>query len=186
VRCADRFPEPLNPGASNGPALRHAVTLLLALLASGCSAPPDGAASSATTSGPGAAASSRGSAAGGVAAKAPPRRAAKPSTDWDDYRQRAAERIVVMNPEGTYSGPVPEPLLAIPVLAIELNADGSVHRIRVLRPPGQALDTVQLAMAAVRRAAPFAPVSHLPRPWTFTETFLFNEQRRFKPRSLDV
>ena len=68
----------------------------------------------------------------------------------------------------------------------ELNADGSVQRIQVLRQPGQALDTVQLAIAAVRRAAPFAPVAQLPRPWVFTETFLFNAQRRFKPRSLDT
>ena len=91
-----------------------------------------------------------------------------------------------MNPEHTYDGPVPEPLLAIPVLEIELNGDGSVRRIQVLRQPGQALDTVPLAIAAVRRASPFASVSHLPRPWVFTETFLFNEQRRFKPRSLDT
>jgi hypothetical protein len=124
-------------------------------------------------------------AAAGAPAKGPPRRVAKPGTDWDDYRRQAAERIVAMNPEGSYGGPVPEPLLAIPVLEIELNADGSVRRIEVLRQPGQALDTVQLAIAAVRRAAPFAPVAQLPRPWVFTETFLFNAQRRFKPRSLD-
>jgi hypothetical protein len=37
----------------------------------------------------------------------------------------------------------------------------------------------------VRRAAPFGDVSHLPRPWKFTETFLFNDDRHFKPRSLD-
>ncbi len=105
---------------------------------------------------------------------------------WDDYRLRAAERIVAANPQATYSGPVPEPLLAIPVLEIELNGDGSVRGIQVLRQPSQALDTVQLAMAAVRRAAPFAPVLHLSRPWAFTETFLFDGQRRFKPRSLDA
>lgn len=91
-----------------------------------------------------------------------------------------------MNPDGTYGGTSPEPLLAIPVLEIELDGDGSVRRIRVLRQPGQARDTVQLAIAAVRRAAPFAPVSHLPRPWAFTETFLFDGQRQFKPRSLDL
>ena len=93
--------------------------------------------------------------------------------------------MLALNPEAIYLGPVPEPLLAIPVLEIELNADGSVRRIQVLRRPGQAVDTVQLAMAAVQRAAPFGPVAHLPRPWRFTETFLFDAQRRFKPRTLD-
>jgi hypothetical protein len=94
--------------------------------------------------------------------------------------------MLAANPDGSYDGPVPEPLLAIPVLEIELDADGGVRRIQVLRQPGQALDTVQLAIAAVRRAAPFGPVSQLPRPWKFTETFLFDGQRRFKPRSLDT
>jgi hypothetical protein len=80
---------------------------------------------------------------------------------------------------------VPDVLLAIPVLEIELNADGSVRRIEVLRKPGQAPDTVKLAVDAVRRAAPFGDVSRLPRPWKFAETFLFNDERKFKPRTLD-
>ncbi|MDO9286250.1 MAG: hypothetical protein Q7U26_15245 [Aquabacterium sp.] len=106
--------------------------------------------------------------------------------DWDDYRQQAARRLVAINHATSYDGPVPEPLLAIPVLEIELNGDGSVRRIHVMRKPTQALDTVQLAIAAVQRAAPFGSVTHLPRPWKFTETFLFDEQRRFKPRTLDL
>jgi outer membrane biosynthesis protein TonB len=126
---------------------------------------------------------------------APPARATRPATapppwrharDWDDYRHQAALRILALNPDGTYTGPVHQPALAIPVLEVELNRDGSVRRIQVLRRPGQAVDTVQLAIAAVQRAAPFGPVAHLPRPWRFTETFLFDNQRRFKPRTLDL
>ncbi len=112
-----------------------------------------------------------------------PQRAAR---HWADFQLLAAQRLVDANPAGTYGGPVPEPLLAIPVLEIELNSDGSVRRITVKRQPRQALDTVQLAIAAVQRAAPFGSVSHLPRPWKFTEVFLFDEQRRFKPRTLDL
>ncbi len=82
-------------------------------------------------------------------------------------------------------GVPPEPLLAIPVLEVELNGDGSVRRVSVMRQPSQAKDTVQLAINAVQRAAPYGDVSHLPRPWRFTETFLFDDQRRFKPRTLD-
>jgi hypothetical protein len=81
---------------------------------------------------------------------------------------------------------VPEPLLAIPVLEVELNADGSVRRVKVLRiPKTSAQDTVDMAIAAVHRAAPFGDVSRLPRPWVFTESFLYDDARRFKPRSLD-
>lgn len=93
--------------------------------------------------------------------------------------------MVAANPARTYTGDVIEPLLAIPVLEIELNRDGSIHRILILREPSQAKDTTPLAVAAVRRAAPFGDVSRLPKPWRFTETFLFNDDRKFKPRSLE-
>ena len=104
---------------------------------------------------------------------------------WDDYRVEVGRRIIAANPNGTYTGLVPEPLLAIPVLEIDLNRDGSVRNIRVQREPSQATDTVQLAIDAVRRAAPFGDVSHLPQPWRVSEVFLFREDRKFKPRSLD-
>ena len=104
---------------------------------------------------------------------------------WDDYRANVGRRIIAANPNGTYTGLVPEPLLAIPVLEIDLNRDGSVRNVRVQRSPSQAEDTVQLAIDAVRRAGPFGDVSHLPQPWRISEVFLFRDDRKFKPRSLD-
>ena len=108
-----------------------------------------------------------------------------PVRNWNELRHQAALRMVVANPAGTYTDEVVEPLLAIPVLEIELNRDGSINRILVLREPGQAKDTTALAIAAVRRAAPFGNIGRLPKPWRFTETFLFNNDRKFKPRTLD-
>jgi hypothetical protein len=104
---------------------------------------------------------------------------------WVEVRRQAAQRLVAANPDITYMGKVPETLLAIPVLEIELNADGSIRNIEVLRPPRQAKDTVQIAAEAVRRAGPFGNVSKLPKPWKFVETFLFDDSRKFKPRTLD-
>lgn len=104
---------------------------------------------------------------------------------WAELRQQAAERIVAANPDITYVGAAPDPLLAIPVLEIELNGDGSIRRIEVLREPRQAKDTLKIAVDAVRRAAPFGDVSRLPRPWKFAETFLFDDARKFKPRTLE-
>lgn len=99
----------------------------------------------------------------------------------------AAERLVAAHPEETYLSKPPPILLAVPVLLIELKADGHVQRIQVLRYPSDRAnhDTVQLAIDAVRRAAPFGEVKHLRQPWTFTESFLFDDRRRFKPRSLE-
>ncbi len=108
-----------------------------------------------------------------------------PVRSASELHQQAALRMVAANPQLTYMDRPPDVLLAIPVLTIDLNADGSIHRIDVLRPPRQAKDTIQIAIDAVHRAAPFGDVSHLPRPWRITETFLFNDDRRFKPRTLN-
>jgi hypothetical protein len=117
-----------------------------------------------------------------TSARLPP---ATPVSNWSDFRVQAARRIVAANPSGTYMGVPPDMLLAIPVLEVELNSDGSVRKIVYIREPRQAKETLQMAADAVRRAAPFADVSRLPKPWRFTETFLFDEDMKFKPRSLD-
>jgi hypothetical protein len=104
---------------------------------------------------------------------------------WEEFQLQAARRIVAANAGRVYTGPVPEPLLAIPVLEVELNADGGVRAIKVLRTPTQARDTIELAKAAIHRAAPFGAMSRLSRPWKFVEVFLFDDERRFKPRTLD-
>jgi len=106
-------------------------------------------------------------------------------TTHDELRRQAAQRIVAANPERTYMTPSPDVLTAIPVLEVELNGDGSVKHVRVLRYPTQAPESVQIAIDAVKRAAPFGDLRHLPKPWAFTETFLFDDDLRFKPRSLD-
>ena len=108
-----------------------------------------------------------------------------PASNWEEYRTRAAHRLVAANGGRTYLSVPKQPLLAIPVLEVSLHADGSVARIDVMRHPSQARDTTQLAIEAVHRAAPFGDVSRLPKPWKFVETFLFEDDRRFKPMTLD-
>jgi hypothetical protein len=105
--------------------------------------------------------------------------------NWDEFQLQAARRLVTANPGRTYMGEVPDPLLAIPVLEVELTAEGQVRRIKVIRVPTQATDTVQLAIDAVHRAAPYGPMNQLGKPWRFVEVFLFDDDRRFKPRTLD-
>lgn len=104
---------------------------------------------------------------------------------WDEFKKQAAQRMVAANPNITYTGQVPEMCLAIPVLEIELNSDGSIRRIDVMRQPSQAKDTTQIAIDAVRRAAPFGDMKHLKKPWKYAEVFLFDDNRHFKPRTLD-
>lgn len=179
MRCTESQP------AGRWPARRLA-RLSVLLMAAGCTSappPPSAPAPAPVAAAPQPPVSERDAKA---AARPDPLPQPTRARDWNHYRLQAAARIVAANKAASYEGPVPEPLLAIPVLEIELNADGSVRRITVLRKPKQALDTVQLAIDAVHRAAPFGDVRHLPRPWRFSEVFLFNDDRRFKPSSLDL
>lgn len=109
----------------------------------------------------------------------------RPARTIAEYRLQAAARMIAANPKITYTTPAPNPLMAIPVLEIEVNGDGSVRHITVIRVPTQATETVQIAIDAVKRAAPFGDATHLPKPWKFTEVFLFDDDGRFKPRILD-
>jgi len=113
--------------------------------------------------------------------------AAPVARNWDEFKRLAARRMVSASPQGSFMGNSPPILFAIPVLEVELAADGSVRRISVVRLPSnlEAVDTVATAQEAIRRAAPYGDVSRLPKPWKWTEVFLFNEQRQFKPRTLD-
>ncbi|MBC7700745.1 MAG: hypothetical protein H7225_10090 [Massilia sp.] len=107
------------------------------------------------------------------------------SRNWKEVRLQAARRLVAANPDITYMGKPPDLLRAIPVLTFELNADGTIRRVEVMRYPSQDRETVNIAVESMRRAAPFGNVSHLPKPWRFNETFLFNNQHKFKPMTLD-
>nr|WP_279343667.1 hypothetical protein [Variovorax terrae] len=103
---------------------------------------------------------------------------------WDEYRLRAARRILQTSGSEAFAGQLPEVLQAIPVLQVQLNQDGSVRRIDVMRSPQFAPETIEMAANAIRRAAPFGPVAHLPHPWQFNETFLYNDDLKFQIRSL--
>jgi hypothetical protein len=107
----------------------------------------------------------------------------------DELRIRVAKQIVAKNPSLTYTGKVPDILAAIPVLQIELDARGDVKDISVFRAPNpdSPQETIQIAMDAVRRAAPFDMRGMFSAK--FLETFLFKQttdnQLKFKPRSLE-
>lgn len=103
----------------------------------------------------------------------------------EELRRQAAERLVMASPEGSFLTQAPSHVLSVVVLEVEVKADGSVRRVNVLRKPRFAPETLQLAIDAIHRAAPFGDVRRMPEPWKFTETFLFEEDRRFKPLSLN-
>jgi hypothetical protein len=120
--------------------------------------------------------------AGAVSLPAPPA-----ARNWDEFRRQAGRRLVQAHPANTYMGKPPDILFGIPVIETELYVDGTIKSIKVLREPSDpaARDVTQLAVAAIRRAAPYGDMSRMQQPWRWVETFLFNDKRQFKPRSLD-
>ena len=110
----------------------------------------------------------------------------RPARDWDEFKQRAAERVVLANPGKSFSGALPDQLRSIPVLLVELNRDGSVRHVSVLRKPKFSPESQAMAMEAIRRAGPFESVAHLPQPWQYSETFLYNDDLKFQLRTLAV
>ena len=168
MRCIDAHPR-----RAARPGCRASLASTVALALAGCHStmPPAPARSSAP-------------AAPAMPAPASP---ARPARTSDEYLRGIALRLVAANPTRTYATPVPDPVPAILCLEIEVDAAGRVRNITVARRPAFAdmQDTVPIAIEAVRRAAPFGDATHVPRPWKFREYFLFDEDRRFKPRELD-
>ncbi len=104
-----------------------------------------------------------------------------------DFQRMAARRMVDGSPRNSFLGKPPPMMWAVVIVETELNGDGSVRKVSVTRPPANpaAAATAQIAVEAVRRAAPYGDVSRLGNPMRWSEVFLFNEKNQFKPRTLD-
>jgi protein TonB len=89
---------------------------------------------------------------------------AAPARNWEEFKRQAAQRMVQAQPGRSFMGRPPPMMLGIPVLEIELNRDGSVRNVKVIREPAdsRARDTVQLAIDAVAPAPALAVDGGLP------------------------
>jgi hypothetical protein len=103
---------------------------------------------------------------------------------WAEYRRRAAQMIMAANTASVAAGKLQDPLYGIPVVQIQLNPDGSIRNLDFMRQSKVGPETNNLALQAVRRIASFGPVSNLPQPWQFNETFLYNDGLKFQLRTI--
>ena len=110
-----------------------------------------------------------------VAAPALPRAA-----NWAEYRRRAAQMILASNPGASFTGAVPEQWQGIATVSVTVNADGSIRQVELLRSSRVAPHVNEMALTAVRRVGNFGAASHLPQPWQFNETFLYNDDNKFQ------
>jgi hypothetical protein len=103
---------------------------------------------------------------------------------WAEYRRRAAQMIMAANSAAVASGKLQDPLYGIPVVQIQLNPDGTIRNLDFMRQSKVGPETNNLALQAIRRITSFGPVSNLPQPWQFNETFLYNDARKFQLRTI--
>jgi hypothetical protein len=110
-----------------------------------------------------------------------------PARAWEPFKKQAGRRMFAATPDYALKGKLPPMLFGIVILEIEADADGNLRRVAVTRAPANAAaaDTAEIAMEVVRRGAPYGDMSRLPKPWKWSEVFLFDEKRRFRPRSME-
>jgi hypothetical protein len=113
-----------------------------------------------------------------AAAPAAPRLAAVAS--WAEYRRRAAQMIIAANPGASFTGPQPPQWYGIATVTLQFNADGSLRNLDLMRGSSISPEVNAMALEAARRVGNFGPVSNLPQPWQFNETFLYNSNRLFQ------
>lgn len=110
----------------------------------------------------------------------------KPLSPLDEYKQRVATRIVKANAQHVYDGEPPHLLKSVTVVVVTIDAKGNVASSRIMRGNGHR-SLEQLALASVKRAAPFdAPPRQLMRNNVLevTETWLFRHDDKFQIRSI--
>lgn len=110
----------------------------------------------------------------------------KPLSPLDEYKQRMATRITQANATHVYEGAPPHLLKSVTVVVVTIDAKGNVRSSRILRGNGHR-SLEQLALASVKRAAPFeAPPRQLMRnnALEITETWLFRHDDKFQIRSV--
>ncbi|QEI05296.1 hypothetical protein FXN63_05155 [Pigmentiphaga aceris] len=169
---------PLRQPSAVSSAWRTGACLAATLLVAGCSVLPGGG------SGPSAAASSQIAELGPIptAPGVPP-----PDTPAEAWQMQFAQALHDHQASKVFEGIPQNPLYAIIVLEIELDAKGTLRNVRNMRSPPHGAKERDAAIASVRAGGPYPPP---PRQLLkngvakFTETWLFNNDRRFRLRSL--
>jgi len=113
------------------------------------------------------------------------------ATNLAEYRHHVAELLHAANDQGVFAGRPPNPLRAVIVVYVEVNAGGELVRLELYRAPPHSPELVDEVERAWRRLGP-----QLPRPLpqlmngderlAFTQTWLFDYDGRFRLRTLSL
>lgn len=115
----------------------------------------------------------------------PPPAAAVPSgrvshaTSEKAYRQDGARAIYAAYPDSIYKGKLPPLLHAIAVVETEIDANGHVRDVRMIRAPSHAPDVTARVRELIRKASPLPAPARLGTV-KYTETWLVDKSGKFQ------
>lgn len=105
----------------------------------------------------------------------------------DEYKHHVAEQIMRNNASKAFHGTLPPILRTVVVLRITIDRNGDASTVAVQRSRNEAASA--LAVDSVRQSGRFAKPLHLisfpANTLSFSETFLFPDDHRFRLRTLD-
>lgn len=119
----------------------------------------------------------------------PPPAGAASTASLPEYRRLLAEHVHAANADRVYEGRPPNPLRAVIVYQADIDARGQPTSIRLYRSPGSPSLEARV-VESLRRAAPFPPppatLLAFNGRFTMTETWLFDNDGRFRLRTLSL
>ena len=92
-----------------------------------------------------------------------------------DYRKDAARHLYDAYPAHVLKGRVPANVYAVMVTETDVDAQGKVLSVRVLRKPAEASEVTPWVVALIRHAAPLPPLLRMKRA-RYVETWLVDKR----------
>ena len=83
--------------------------------------------------------------------------AASAAEDGTAYRLDAARHVYAAFPSRIHKGKMPPMMYAVMITEADVDAEGQVVNVRVVRPPAAAKEVTPWVVSLIRRAAPFPP-----------------------------
>ncbi len=112
-------------------------------------------------------------------AAAPTNRRVSQATNEKAYRQDAARAIYAAYPDSIYKGKLPPLLYAIAVVETELDANGNVRDVRMLRAPSHAPEVTARVRELIRKASPLPAPARMGTV-KYTDTWLVDKSGKFQ------
>ena len=114
---------------------------------------------------------------------APP--ASSEAEDAPAYRLAAARHVYAAFPSRIHKGKMPPMMYAVMITEADLDAEGQVVNVRVIRPPAAAKEVTPWVVSLIRRAAPYpAPMRMAGGTAVWREIWLVDKTGTFQVDAL--